>query len=146
MVILLALVVIASGCGADNADSGTSSTDGGSANIVIEVMQGGTVIAGFLLVDLRKLSNVTVKSGGLEQEGLTVRSLLAAAGVEAFETVTVDGFWAGRTAAGGELTLNSAEIDDQVLLVTDRLGEFKLVSPTVPPGQSLIGVRRLTVE
>jgi hypothetical protein len=139
MVILLAVAVIASGCGADT-DSGTPSTDGGSANVVIEVVQGGTVLAGFLLADLRDLPRVTVKYEDREQEGPTLQSVLAVAGVEGFETVKVDGFRQGR---GVSSELTRAEIDDQVILVIDGQGEVNLASRL---GQLVADVNRLTVE
>jgi hypothetical protein len=109
------------------------------------VVQGGTVLAGFVLSDLRDLPRVTVGSGSRKQEGPTVRSVLAAAGVEVFETVTVDGFRPGR-GVGGELTLTSAELDDQVIFVINSQGETTLVSPSIPPERSIVDVKRLMVK
>lgn len=141
--VLLTVAVIASGCGGDDADSEIDSTDGGSANVVVEVVQGGTVLAGFVETDLHGLPQVTVETGGREMEGSTVRSVLAAAGVEAFETVKVDGF---RGVKAGDLTLTSAELDDQVILVLNSRGEAKLVSPAIPPEKWIGVVKRLVVE
>ena len=145
LVILLAVAVIASGCGGDDTAAEDTSTDGGSANVVFEVVQDGTVIASFLLADVRKLPQQTVKIGSQDQKGPTLSSVLEAAGVEAFDSVAVDGFRPGRMVAS-ELTIASANLNDEVLVVINRRGEAKLVSSAIPPERSIVDIKRLTVK
>tara|TARA_B100000315_G_C14570151_1_gene585068 strand:+ start:563 stop:1033 length:471 start_codon:yes stop_codon:yes gene_type:complete len=143
MAILLTVAVIASGCGGGDAESGTADTDAGSADIVMEVVQDEAVLASFLLADLRGLPQVTVKTGSTERKGPTLRSVLAAAGVEEFDSVNVDGFLQGR---GLSVDLTNTDVDDEILLVLNSQGKARLVGPDLAPKRSIADVTRLTVS
>ena len=87
--------------------------------------------------ELKKLPLVTITSDGQPQEGPSLLSVLVAAGVTDFATVTV-------TGSSGSKTLTKAEVTPEVIFDFNNRGTTKLVSPTMPKADRVIDV--VTIE
>jgi hypothetical protein len=88
---------------------------------------------------LKQLPLVTITSDGQPQEGPSLLSVLGAAGVTDFTSVTV-------TGTSGSKTLTKAEVTQDVILDFNNRGKTKLVSPTMPKADRVIDVATIELH
>ena len=79
----------------------------------------------FSMADGKALPQTSVVANGVAQNGPTLTTVLQAAGVTDFTSVSVTG--------SGTLTLKKADVTDKVVLdITKNRGTVKLAGPTIP--------------
>jgi hypothetical protein len=119
------------------APAASASQDAAAAIFTISRADGTTLP---MTVDaLKKLPLVTITSDGQPQEGPSLLSVLAAAGVTDFTSVTV-------TGTSGSKTLTKAEVTADVILDFNNRGKVKLVSPTMPKPDRVIDVATIELH
>lgn len=109
------------------------------------VYQDGALLAILSVAAVQALPTTTVDAGGESNTGPTLRSALKAVGVSTFQRLKVFGTFRGRFAEG-EINLPEHEVTDRVILAVNRRGELRLVSPSLPPEQWIVAMKRITVE
>ena len=94
----------------------------------IAVVEGSRVLRTFTMDDLRELGVRRVIMQGKPETGPTLLSVLTAAGVSRFSSVTVVGLGARDS---GRLTLERAVLDRKVLLDLANRGTAKVCGPHI---------------
>jgi hypothetical protein len=95
--------------------------------------------------DLSKLPQVKATVGGTEEQGPTLLSALAVAGIKDFAQVTIYGFTKGRVATA-ELTLTRAQVTDNVMLALVARGTAKLTGTDIGADKAVIDVNKMVVK
>ena len=140
--ILLALVPISPlSCSAPSPPAAPTTT----APYSIQIFMNDKQIASFTVNDLSKLPQVKTNVTGTDEQGPTLLSVLALAGIKDFSEVTIYGFTRGRVATA-ELTLKKAEVTDNIILALVARGTAKLTGPDIGDKKSIIDVSKLTVR
>ena len=120
-------------------------TNGSSTGYTIKVFSNDTQIASLSLNDLLALPQVNETASDKAQEGPTLLSALALAGIQNFSQITATGMTQGRIAEA-VLILNRSEIDDEVLLDITNLGTTKLCGPNISFDKWIRDVNKLVVK
>ena len=123
--------------------SGT--TNNSSTGYTIKIYSNDTQIASLTLDDLLALPQVNVSAADRDQQGPTLLSALARAGVTNFSQITTTGMTQGRIAEA-ELTLTRDKIDDEVLLDITNSGTAKLCGPNISFDSWIRDVNKLVVQ
>jgi hypothetical protein len=129
------------GCAAGNENT----SDNTSTGYTIKVFLNDTQIASLSLDDLLNLPQVNINAADRDQEGPTLLSALALAGVQNFSQVTATGMTQGRIAVA-EITLTRNEIDDEVILDITNRGTAKLCGPDIDFNNWIRDVDKLAVK
>jgi hypothetical protein len=108
----------------------------------IAVAEGSRVLRTFTMDDLRKLGVRRVVMQGKPETGPTLSSVLSAAGVHEFASVTIVGLG---VRDSGRLTLARAAIDRNVLLDLANRGTAKVCGPDIPYDKRVRDVVRIEV-
>lgn len=111
----------------------------------ITINLNGEEVAKLTLEDLLPLEQVTFQVADKSEEGPTVRSALALAGIEDFTQLTAHGLTKGRVATA-EMTLMSKDIDESVILDITNKGTCKLAGADIPDNDWIIDVNQLDIE
>jgi hypothetical protein len=111
------------------ATGATPSVAGGPApGYAVKVMRGDTVLKAFSVAALHALPAVTIVADGKPQQGPSVRTVLAAAGVTSFSALDVRGMG---LRDSGRMTLAAQAVTSVVILDFNDHGTVKIVSPTM---------------
>ncbi|HET6351653.1 MAG TPA: hypothetical protein VFG89_05940 [Coriobacteriia bacterium] len=124
-------------------DANARKEQAASGGYRIEVTDGGSVLRSFTSAELAKLPKRRVAMQGQPQEGPSVLSVLKAAGVKRFNTVTVVG---QGVRDDGRLVLKRAAIDEDVLLDFAVRGTAKVCGPDIAWEDRVRDVERLEVR
>ena len=125
--------------------SGTGTTNNSSTGYTIKIFSNNTQIASLSLDELLNLPQVNVTAADRAQEGPTLLSALALAGVQNFSKITATGMTQGRIAEA-VLTLTRNEINDQVILDITNSGTTKLCGPDIEFANWIRDVNKLVVQ
>ncbi|MDY0087914.1 MAG: hypothetical protein RBS78_05135 [Coriobacteriia bacterium] len=109
----------------------------------VSVTSGDDVLATFSLEDLKAMEARRVLMQGQLQEGPALLDVLAAAGVEDFNSVMIYGMG---LRDEGQITLSRAEISEEVLLDFAARGTVKLCGPDIAWADRVRDVERLDVR
>ena len=120
-------------------------TNNSSTGYTIKIFSNDTQIASLSLDDLLNLPQVNISAAGRTEEGPTLLSALALAGVGNFSQLTATGMTQGRIAEA-ELTLTRSEIDDEVILDITNQGTAKLCGPDIEFANWIRDVDELVVQ
>jgi hypothetical protein len=120
--LLLVVLTMAGACAGDTAE------DPPAADVVLRVISGDEVAADWTLADLEAaVPFVEVTIDGDAQNGPRLLDLLAASGVEDWQTAEVIGMGEGRTFAVG-LDIAAADVDQSWVLDVTNRGSLKLAA------------------
>ncbi len=122
----VAAMAIVVGCSDD------STLEPPAADVVLRVVVDGEVTADWTLADLEdQLAFTEVTIDGDVQSGPLLQDVLAASGVEGWETAQVVGLGEGRAFAVG-LDITAADVNDGWIFDVTRQGTLKLATPDRP--------------
>ena len=130
---------------ADPTQSVAPASQTAAAGYQIEIFRNGSKIGSVSGAQINALPRVTVTVDGKPEDGPTLLSVLALAGVTDFAEVTAKGYAKGRLAEA-ELTLQKAQVDDTVILDINNKGESKLCGSGIDTNNSIIDVKELRVS
>ncbi len=134
VIVLSAAIALAGGCTTD-AGGGPADLDPPAADVVLRVIVAGEVAADWTLDDLREsVPFATVDVDGDSQNGPRLLEVMAASGVEGWQTAEVIGMGEGRTFEVG-LDISPAEVDDGWILDVTNRGTLKLAAEGLPRSQ-----------
>jgi len=113
-----------------------------AAAYAVRVVAGDTVVSTFTTPQLKALGVRRVKMQGQWEEGPTVVSVLDAAGIEEYSSVRFVGM---KIRDGGELTLDRARVDEDVLLDIAVRGTAKICGPDIAREDRVRDIVRIEV-
>lgn len=132
--LVLALTACSSGGGPVDAD-----------DALLIVTRDGEVLASWSAARIEgELEMVELRADGDDLRGPSLRSLLAASGVEQWSRLTVTGKGQGR-AFDVTLDVESADVDETWVLSFTRRGDLRLAGPSLPREQWVRGVEEIEV-
>ncbi len=109
------------------------------------VIINGRMAAALTRADLEKLDQVTITASGSPENGPTLPSVLAKAGITDFSELTAYGMSRGRLASA-ELTLKRDQVDGSVVLDLNNRGKCKLCGTNIPQDNWIIDLEKLEVK
>lgn len=125
----LVLVALAGAC------SEEAAVDPPASDVVLRVMEGEEVAADWTLAALEEaVPFIDAAIEGDSQKGPRLLDVLAASGIEKWQTAEVIGMGEGRTFEVG-LEISSAEVDDGWVLDVTNRGTLKLAADNLPRQQ-----------
>ena len=127
--------------GGSGGGAGQAATETGYA---IAISLDGQQVARYGLDDLRSLEFVSIEADGRAEEGPRLLDVLQKAGIESFSSVTVRGQAPGRIGSA-ELTLEAAEVTDQVVLDVSQRDTLKLAGPEIDSNRWVVDVTEIAV-
>jgi len=89
--------------------------------------------------NLEELPAVTIDAGGQQKQGPKLSDLLTIAGVTQYQSITIEG-------TGNNLTLEPAQITDQVILDLSDTAQVVLVAGGLPADQWVQGVQAVRAK
>ena len=131
-------MVVAGAYAFERAFSPEEGEPGGS----ISVVEDSRVLKTFTMNELRKLGVRRVVMQGKPETGPTLLSVISAAGVDTFSSVTIVGVGARDS---GRLTMKRAAVNRDVLLDLANRGTAKICGPNIPYGSRVRDVIRIEV-
>ena len=149
--LLLAAITLSCSPGASTQTSSgpttsvATSNTSASSQYQITVTLNDKQIASLTVADLTKLPQIRANIGGTEEQGPTLASVLDLAGVKDFSEVTIYGFTKGRLASA-ELTLQKAQVTDNVMLALVTRGTAKLTGTDIGAQKAIIDVNKIVVK
>jgi hypothetical protein len=145
---LLVMPPLATSCSPASSTSttlATASASPGPTGYSIAVFLNDRQTAALTVADLGKLPQVKATIGGTEEQGPTLLSALALAGIKDFAQVTVYGFTKGRVATA-ELTLTKGQVTENVMLALVARGTAKLTGADIGADKAVIDVNKMVVK
>jgi hypothetical protein len=115
-----------------------------AAGYEIAIFKNGVKTGSVTGAQVNTLARVSVTVDVKAQEGPTLLSVLALAGVIDFTQITVKGLAKGRIAEA-ELTLKRAQVDNTVIMDINNRGETKLTGPSIGDNSAIIDVKELRI-
>ena len=159
--LLVALAGLAAACGEPAAPSPTplppsptsTAPSGGRASGVVtplagyslRIIQGGPVVKELKAGDIDGLPQQAPEIGGRPMSGARFRAVLALAGVQTAQEVTVRGTNSTRNAPIA-VTLPWPAITDEILLGVNKRGAAKFYGPNLPGEQWVVDVTEIEVK
>lgn len=139
----VAAILSTGACGGGSSTAGSSPSKGSTVTVpagvaAFRVIKPDGTTVPFTIAALRKLPLVSILSHGQPQEGPSVLSVLNAAGVTNFASITV-------TGGNGKKTLTQAQVTKDVILDYNNRGSVKLVSPAWAKPQRITDVVKIEV-
>ncbi len=111
----------------------------------IAVFQNDKQVGVLKLADLQSLPPVSFTAEGKDEKGVSLTAALKLVRITDFSEVTAYGLTRGRIATA-EITLQKAQINDNVILDFSNQGTAKLASPDIPSNNWIIDVNKIEVK
>jgi hypothetical protein len=136
------LVLVAAALGLEALMSSRTSGPGAGGYAVV-IVRDDEVLASYRLEDLQAFEQVKIVVDDDEQEGPRLLDVLSDAGVNDFDRLLIHGMG---IRDDGELTLERADVTEDVLLDFASRGTVKVVSPDLPWEERVRDVTEIVVE
>jgi hypothetical protein len=111
----------------------------------LQVTRDGVVLKALTASDIDGLPQQVPEIGGRPMNGAPVRAVLALAGVQAAQEITVRGTNSTRSGPA-MVTLPWAALSDDVLLGVNKRGAAKFFGPNLPGEQWVVDVTEIAVK
>jgi len=132
-------VMLASGCMTVSAANDQSESTGESAEAIFQVITSEGAVKDYTTDDLKRLALVTIMVEGKPEEGPALQEILAQAGVEEFQQLTLTGI-------DGHIILTYEQVNPEVILDFTNRGTMKFASPDIPKEAWVKDIVRIEVE
>ena len=132
---VISVFALVGGCSSDNGEDGYS----------IDIYLNDSLVESVTLDELLELEQVAFTADNKDEEGPTLLSVLALAGIEDFSELTVYGLSKGRIAEA-EITLTRDQVHDKVILDITNSGTAKLAASDIPSNDWIIDADEIKVK